>query len=536
MLDVMRSNARSTLIAVIFGAIILSFIFSFGRGSSGFRTRTPETWAARVNGDLVTASDFSQAYSTRYRQMSAMRGGKYTLDNAKQDNLKQETLKGLVDQELVAQQAASLGIAVSDAEVADTIARSPQFQQDGKFDFDYYKRLVENGYGMSVSRFEDMYRRDLLRSRVLQAVLAGANVSDDEIKAYYTAQHETAGVNYVKFNPFMFREKATATDQEAEAYAKDHADEIQKKYEAELKTRFTQPASFKVRAVTVPVAPNAPSEAETAARARIDAAYNELKGGKDFAAVAKEKSEDQTTKLQGGDLGFISKGGSPYGKTLEDEASKLKQGEMSQVFKDRSGFHVIKVEETKPEHVQPLDEVKKQIATELVKGEKSKELAKQKAAETLAQLKAGKDLKDLFPAKKQTEPGQFDFSSFTTPQTADVEPFHPLGGYVPGIGQAPKLSSSIFALTRPGDTPAAPIEEGDTWYVFRIKSRERADPAKLDENEKKTLRERLVQQKQGELYNAWVEKLRKRSDIVENDQVLSYESGPTHESYSPDDF
>ena len=168
MLDVMRSNAKSSLIALIFGAIILTFIFSFGRGSSGFRTRTPETWAARVNGELVTASDFAQAYSSRFRQMSAMRGGKYTTDNARQDNLKAETLKSLVDQELIAQQADDLGIRVSDAEVADTIARSPQFQQDGKFDFDYYKRLVENGYGMSIKRFEEAYRRDLLRGKVVQ--------------------------------------------------------------------------------------------------------------------------------------------------------------------------------------------------------------------------------------------------------------------------------------------------------------------------------------------------------------------------------
>jgi len=113
MLDVMRSNAKSSLIALIFGAIILTFIFSFGRGSSGFRTRTPETWAARVNGELVTASDFTQAYSNRFRQMSQMRGGKYTTDNAKQDNLKVETLKGLIDQELIAQQADDLGIRVA---------------------------------------------------------------------------------------------------------------------------------------------------------------------------------------------------------------------------------------------------------------------------------------------------------------------------------------------------------------------------------------------------------------------------------------
>jgi len=163
----------------------------------------------------VTAGNFAQAYSNRFRQMAQMRGGKYTTDNARQDNLKSETLKGLVDQELIAQQAEELGIQVSDVEVADSIAKNPQFQQDGKFDFDYYKRLVENGYGMSINRFEDAWRRDLLRAKVVQAAIAGANLSDDELKAAYQSQHESAAISYVRFNAFMFRDKASATDAEA---------------------------------------------------------------------------------------------------------------------------------------------------------------------------------------------------------------------------------------------------------------------------------------------------------------------------------
>src|SRR6266581_4710517 len=148
----------------------MTFIFSFGRGSSGFRTRTPETWAAKVNGDVVTAGDFAQAYASRFRQISQQRGGKYTAENAKQDDLRRLTLKSLVDQEL-----------------SEAIAKSPQFQQNGSFDFEYYKRLVENGYGMSVPRFEDAWRRDMLRAKVLQSVLNGAQVSDDEVRAYYVA-------------------------------------------------------------------------------------------------------------------------------------------------------------------------------------------------------------------------------------------------------------------------------------------------------------------------------------------------------------
>ena len=535
MLDVMRSNAKSSLIVLIFGAIIVTFIFSFGRGSSGFRTRTPETWAARVNGDLVTAGDFAQAYSNRFRQMSAMRGGKYTTENAKSDNLKAETLKGLVDQELIAQQADDLGLVVSDGEVADAIAKNPQFQQDGKFDFDYYKRLVENGYGMSINRFEDAWRRDLLRAKVVQAAIAGANVSEDEVKAAFEAEHESAAIGYVRFNAFMFRDKVSATDAEADDYAKAHADEIQKKYDQDLATRFTQPAAVKVRAITIPVPPSAGPDVESAARAKIEAAQKDVKAGKDFAEVAKAQSEDQATKASGGELGFIAKGQSPYGKTLEEEAAKLKPGQVSDVFKDCSGFHLLKAEEERASRVQPLDEVRKQIAKELVQADKAKALAKQKAEETLAQVRAGKELKELFPEKK-TAAGQFDFSSFTTPQSAETEAFHPMGGYIPGIGQAPKLSSAVFALTQAGATPAAPVEESDTWYVFKIKSRERADPSKLTADEKKSLQDRLIQQKQGELYTKWIENLRKKSKIVENESVLSYETGTGHEQYQPDDF
>jgi peptidyl-prolyl cis-trans isomerase D len=535
MLDVMRSNARSSLIVIAFAIIIASFIFSFGQGSSGFRARTPETWAAQVNGDLVTANDFTQAYLTRFRQMAAQRGGKYTTENAKQDDLRRATLNSLVDQELIAQQAKDLGIAVTDEELSEVIARSEQFHQDGKFDFEYYRRLVENGYGMSVPRFEDSWRRDMMRAKVIQAVLNGATASDDEIRAYYLAQHESASISYVKLTGFMFRDQAQVGEAEADEYARTHQKEIEEAYKRDEKTRWTQQAAAKVRAITVPVPPKSTAEQEQAARARIDAALSEVKSGKDFAAVAREKSEDPATKDSGGDLGWVSRGGSPYGKTLEDEAAKLEPGQMSGVFKDRSGFHVLRAEEKRPERAQPLDEVRKLIAQDLLRGQKASELAKEKAQQALAAVRSGKELKDLYPARKKEE-GQFDFSSFTTAQTQETEPFHPIGGYIPGIGIAPRLTSAVFALTARGATPDAPVQEADAWYVFKLKTRERADLAKLDGAEKSAFRERVEGQKQGELYQAWLGQLRKKAKIVENLALLDYDAQISHETFNPDDY
>jgi peptidyl-prolyl cis-trans isomerase D len=533
MLDVMRSNARSSLIVVIFGAIIVTFIFSFGRGSSGFRTRTPETWAAKVNGELVTAAEFAQAYGDTFRYQASARGGKYTVDDAKRDDLRRQTLSSLVDRALLAQQAQKMGIRVPDEEVADFIARSPAFQQNGKFDFESYKNWVENGRGMSIPRFEEGIRRELLVNKARQAMANAATVSDDEVKAFYVAEHESASITYVKFSSFMFQGEAQVPDAEVDAYLKSHQKEVEEAYARDQKTRFTQPPATKVRAITIPVPPGSTPEQEQAARQRIDAALAEVKSGKDFAAVAKEKSEDPSTKGQGGELGFVSRGGSPYGKTLEEEAEKLKVGEVSPVFKDRGGFHILKAEEKRAESVKPLADVQKQIAQDQLRAQKASELAKKKAEAALAAVRSGKSLTELYPAKK-TEPGQFDFSSLMTPQAQDTEAFHPYGGYIPNVGVAPKLSAAVFALGGVGDVPPAPIEENDAWYVFRVKTRERADVSKLDDAERKTLRQRLEQRKANELYQSWIDRVRKQSDIVENTALLAYDQ-TGHEQFNPDD-
>ena len=78
MLDVMRSNAKSSLIVLVFGVLIFVFIFSFGRGSSGFKAVGSESWAARVNGDLVTASDFQIRDATEL-----LAGGEFNIGNTK---------------------------------------------------------------------------------------------------------------------------------------------------------------------------------------------------------------------------------------------------------------------------------------------------------------------------------------------------------------------------------------------------------------------------------------------------------------------
>lgn len=70
----------------------------------------------------------------------------------------------------------------------------------------------------------------------------------------------------------------------------------------------------------------------------------EIKGGKDFAAAAREYSEDSSA-TDGGELGYIRKGMTV--PEFEAAAFALKKGEISGIVKTQFGFHILQVEDIK---------------------------------------------------------------------------------------------------------------------------------------------------------------------------------------------
>lgn len=96
-----------------------------------------------------------------------------------------------------------------------------------------------------------------------------------------------------------------------------------------------------------------------------DAIEKELKGGADFAALAKEKSTDTGSKVNGGDLNFFGKG--QMVPEFEEAAFKMKVGEVSEPVKSQFGYHIIKLTDKK-EAVNPtLDDKKVEIKEQLTK-------------------------------------------------------------------------------------------------------------------------------------------------------------------------
>jgi parvulin-like peptidyl-prolyl isomerase len=88
------------------------------------------------------------------------------------------------------------------------------------------------------------------------------------------------------------------------------------------------------------------------------------RAGEEFAALAKELSEDQVTRKEGGDLGYFGKEmGLP--KPVEELVFSMKVGELGGPVRGNQGFHVIKLMDRRAKEVKPLAEVKDELRMQI---------------------------------------------------------------------------------------------------------------------------------------------------------------------------
>lgn len=95
-------------------------------------------------------------------------------------------------------------------------------------------------------------------------------------------------------------------------------------------------------------------------KAEADALLAQLKGGADFAALAKKNSQDPGSAANGGDLGWFAPGSMV--KEFGDAVSQLENGKMTETpVQTQYGFHIIKLEESRSPAPPALADVKTQV-------------------------------------------------------------------------------------------------------------------------------------------------------------------------------
>src|SRR3990172_7058389 len=143
-------------------------------------------------------------------------------------------------------------------------------------------------------------------------------------------------------------------------------DEI-KSYYTQNKDKYKQEEQVRARHILVKTEEEAKAIAE------------ELKTGKDFAELAKEKSTCPSSR-RGGDLDWFGKG--QMAPEFEKAAFALQKGQVSDIVHTDFGYHIIKLDDRKEAGLQPFEEVSDRIKSELMQ-----QKFKDKIVETEEKLK-----------------------------------------------------------------------------------------------------------------------------------------------------
>src|SRR5262245_39304047 len=371
MMTWMRRVAPYLLAAVLIAFVVSLAYFGTQRGSGG--AGGGGAAVVTVDGAAVSAVTFDRAYRSAVEQTRQMAGDRWTEELPRLLRLREQVVERLIEERLIARGAAQEGIVVSDAELADQIMRVGAFQEGGRFSRERYVRLLAMAQPPMVpADFEADFRTELARQRLQALITVGAKVTDAELRQAWEMDATRVRAGYLLVSAGA-GDGLQATDTELEAYYKAHPAEFTRAeqrrvlaailpatsvpapavtdadIEAAYKARqsqFEQPARTRVSHVLIKVPAVGGSGAEDQARARAESALARIRGGVDFAQVAKEMSEDPSTASRGGDLGLIAAG------ELVPEVDKLiqslKPGELGGPIRSPFGFHVVKVFEVVP--------------------------------------------------------------------------------------------------------------------------------------------------------------------------------------------
>ena len=136
--------------------------------------------------------------------------------------------------------------------------------------------------------------------------------------------------------------------------------------------RFKQGDTVHASHILIGLPQNPTAEQKAQARTKAQAVLKQVRGGGDFATVARAESQDSGSAQNGGDLGFFPRG--QMTPAFEDAAFKTKPGAISALVETPFGFHIIKVHERRAPRTAPLAEVGGQIKNFLEQGQREQKL------------------------------------------------------------------------------------------------------------------------------------------------------------------
>ena len=384
MLEKIREGSQGVGAKIILGAIIVTFALT---GVGSYINSTPVPPVAVVNDEEISQQAFDQKYRSNRARMEQQFGQMFqtlAADESYMKNFQDGVLDQLVAETLQTQMAEKFGMYVSDDSLKKAVLDMSEFQIDGKFNNDRYLMVLNRAGYQQPKDFFDYLRVESTRRQLAQAIVGTEFGLSNEAKAYAELDKQTRDIEYVVFKQEDFKAQVTLTDEEKTAYynenltsfetqekislqyvevkmsdlMKDVAvtdEELQAYYNDNIDEYQTNIGRRQAAHILVEF-----GEDKDAAIEKANSILAKVKGGEDFAEVAKAESQDSFTADEGGLLDWMIVGSE--GELEQAVFAMSNVNDISDVVETEEGFHIIKLMQDEPQAVQPFEEVKEQVA------------------------------------------------------------------------------------------------------------------------------------------------------------------------------
>ena len=432
----------------------------------------------------------------------------------------------MVSERAALYEANRLGITATDDEALSSIvANYPQFFPNGSLaSKDQFEAALAQ-QGITLQDVVDEARDQVILRKMQRAVLGSIVVTPKDIEDEYRKKYEKMKIQYIAFPPAKFRDQAKPTDEE-----------VRKAYDVS-KASFTQPAKVayqvvvldqdkiaatinvtdeqlraayssaldnfrmpeRVHARHILLKTEGKSDAEKKAlQAKAADLLKQLKGGADFAELAKKNSDDGS-KEQGGDLGWFTHG--QMVAEFDSAAFSLKPKELSGVVTSQFGYHIIQTLEKDPAKLKPFEEVKDELAKEVraqAVTEKMQTLGDQMHADLVKSPKSASEVAKKYGADLIAMPS--------------ASP----GEAIPGLGVNPEVDSTLASM-KPDEVSPQLVLQNNRMAVVILNSRTPGRPSEFSEVQAQ-VRDKLVNEKAAQMAadhaRDAAERLKKGEDIA----------------------
>ena len=278
LLETIRKGTDSTAMRLVFGAIVLVFIFWGIGGNKGPTSQV----VAVVNGERITDTQFQRVMRDRLRSVPGNQ-----LDKDEQDALARQILAQLIEQKALVQEADRIGIEVSDEEIARYLLTIDAFRDsDGRFEMELYKRTLKR-MGLKQGQFEDQLREEMKIDKLLEAVAAGISVSEGELRRAWAQQAMSMTLQWVEIPDEALAGRVEVGEADIDRALAERADEVRAAYDADKDTRWTRPDKATLSTILLRSDLDQGRVGEAELRRRLEGVLAEARGGADFAALAR---------------------------------------------------------------------------------------------------------------------------------------------------------------------------------------------------------------------------------------------------------